>query len=89
MTFESLGDAIPWQFLAAVVAGLLLVALAVLRRHGGRGEWSVLALLGVGMVVGSVWTPAWLWPSFAWAGLAGWLCWLSTRGSQGQPMRPA
>ena len=89
VTFESLGDAIPWQFLAAVVAGLQLVAPAVLRRHGGRGEWSVLALLGVGMVVGSVWTPAWLWPSFAWAGLAGWLCWLSTRGSQGQPMRPA
>ena len=75
VTFESRGDSFPWQFVASVLAGLLLVVLAVMRRRAGRGEWAVLLLLAAGMVVGSLWTPALLWPAFAWAGFAGWLGW--------------
>jgi hypothetical protein len=75
VTFESRGDSFPWQLISSVVAGVLLIALAVMRRTGGRGEWAVLALLGVAMVLGSVWTPVSLWPAFAWAGFAAWLGW--------------
>jgi hypothetical protein len=84
VTFESLGDGVPWQFLACVLAGLLLIAMAVSRRTAGHGESAVTALLGIGMVAGSVWTPAWLWPSFAWAGFATWLGW-SARRASGRP----
>jgi hypothetical protein len=79
VTFESLGDAFPWQFLTSVVAGLLMVALAVMRRTGAHGEWAVLAMLGIGMMAGSVGTPARLWPSLAWAGFAAWLGWVARR----------
>ena len=75
VTFESRGSSFPWQFVASVLAGLLLLVLAVMRRRAGRGEWAVLLLLAAGMVVGSLWTPALLWPAFAWAGFAGWLGW--------------
>lgn len=87
VTFEALGDAIPWQFLASVAAGLLLIGLAMLRRTAGQGEPAVLAVLGIGMVVGSVWTPVWFWPSFAWAGFAMWLGWVALPGDATAALR--
>jgi hypothetical protein len=86
VTFESRGSSFPWQFVSAVLAGLLLVVLAVMRRRADRGEWAVLLLLAAGMVVGSLWTPALLWPAFAWAGFAGWLGWCARppRGDRGR-----
>ena len=47
MTFEARGDVGtgPLQFLSSVVAGLLLVGLAVLRRRDRPWEWAVLVLL--------------------------------------------
>ena len=86
VTFESRGTSFPWQFTASVLAGLLLVVLAVMRRRAGRGEWAVLLLLATGMVVGSPWTPALVWPTFAWAGFAAWLgrCAMPPRGDRGR-----
>jgi hypothetical protein len=85
VTFESRGDVGtgPLQFLSSVVAGLLLVGLAVLRRRDKPWEWAVLVLLAAGMLVGSLWTPALLWPAFAWLGFSTWLLALgSARGSR-------
>ena len=75
VTFESRGSSFPWQFVASVLAGLVLLVLAVLRRRAARGEWAVLLLLASGMVGGSVWTPALPWPALAWGGFAAWLGW--------------
>ena len=83
-TFESRGESFPWQFLASVMAGLLLMVLAVVRRHGGRLEWAVVALLGVGMLIGSIWSPAPPWPALAWTAFAAWLGWLASRHVQGE-----
>ena len=82
VTFESRGDEFPWQLLASLAAGLLLLALAVMRRSARQGEWAVLVVLGVGMVLGSLWTPAALWPSFAWAGFGVWLGFVARSGSR-------
>ena len=75
VTFESRGSSFPWQFVASVLAGAVLLVLVVMRRRAGGGEWAVLLLLASGMVVGSLWTPALLWPALAWAGFAAWLGW--------------
>lgn len=75
VTFESRAGAspVPLQFVGSVAAGLLLLALALLRRRAGRWEWAVLVLLSGGMLVGSLWTPALLWPAVAWLGFSAWL----------------
>ena len=57
VTFESRGSSFPWQFVSAVLAGLLLVVLAVMRRRADHGEWVVLLLLAAGMVRGVVVDP--------------------------------
>ena len=80
-TFESRGESFPYQFLASVFAGLLLIVLAVIRRRGGRLEWAVLALLGIGMLLASIWGPAPPWPAFAWAAFGMWLGWLAAQVS--------
>jgi hypothetical protein len=72
-TFESRGDTIPVQFLACVMAGLVLLSLAVVRRRAENHEWAVLLVLAIGTFVASLWTPALVWPAIAWTLFAGWL----------------
>ena len=48
---------VPWQFISCLLAGLLLLALGVLRRRAGNFEPAVLTILASGFVVGSLWTP--------------------------------
>jgi hypothetical protein len=83
VTFESRGgNEVPLQFLGCVLAGLLLIALAVTRRRAGRREPLALLLLATGALSSSLWTPVLLWPVLAWAGFGGWLWW-----SAGRPAR--
>jgi hypothetical protein len=70
---------VPWQTMSCVVAGLLLLVLAVLRRRASEGEPAVLVILAAGFVVGSLWTPVWFWPLLAWTVLAVWSGWLTRR----------
>ena len=74
---------VPWQFIFCLLAGLLLLALGVLRRRAGNFEPAVLTILASGFVVGSLWTPVWFWPLLAWAALSIWSAWLArlTSGS--------
>lgn len=85
-TFEARGQTFPWQFLAAVAAASLLMVSAVLRRRSGQGEPVLLVLLGVGTLMTAFWTPALLWPAFAWVAFAAWLGWVASTGSR--PSRP-
>ena len=70
---------VPWQFIACLLAGLLLLVLAVLRRRAPDGEVAVLTILASGFVIGSLWTPVWFWPILPWAALAIWCGWLAWR----------
>lgn len=74
---------VPWQFIFCLLAGLLLLALGVLRRRAGNFEPAAIMILASGFVVGSLWTPVWFWPLLAWAALSIWSAWLArlTSGS--------
>ena len=76
---------VPWQFIFCLLAGLLLVALAVLRRRAGDFESGILTILASGFVVGSLWTPVWFWPLLTWAALSIWSAWLARRTSASGP----
>ncbi|NUR06035.1 MAG: hypothetical protein HOQ45_03385 [Nocardioidaceae bacterium] len=78
VTFEDRGEGFPGQFLASVAAGFALLTVAVIRRRAGRWEWAVHLMLAAGLVVGSVWTPALIWPAFAWVGFGFWLGWFAS-----------
>lgn len=78
---------VPWQFMACLLAGILLLALAVLRRRSGEFEPAVLTILASGFVVGSLWTPVWFGPVLAWATLSVWAWWLARRSSGTRPRR--
>ncbi len=75
----------PWQFLGCVLAGLLLLVLAVLRRRARDGEPAVHGILAGGFVVGSLWTPTWFYPVLAWGALAAWSGWLTRPLSAREP----
>ena len=75
--------AVPWQFMSCVLAGLMLLGLAVLRRRAPNGEPAVLTIQATGFVVGSWWTPVWFWPLLSWAALAAWCGWLARHGVPG------
>ena len=77
---------VPWQFISCLMAGLLLLALAVLRRRAADLELAVLTVLASGFVVGSLWTPVWFWPLLAWATLSIWCGWLARRTSSPSPV---
>lgn len=70
---------VPWQFMASVLAGLLLLGVAVLRRRAANGEPAVLTILASGFVIAALWTPVWFWPLVSWAVLAVWSGWLARR----------
>ena len=70
---------VPWQFMSCVLAGLLLLGVAVLRRRAANGEPAVLTILASGFVIAALWTPVWFWPLLSWAVLAVWSGWLARR----------
>jgi hypothetical protein len=79
-TFESRGsNQVPFQFLACVLAGVVVMTLAVARPRAGDGEWMALLLLASGALVSSLWTPVLLWPAIAWASFGGWVWWMAGR----------
>ena len=85
-TFESRGDQFPLQFLGCVLAGVFLVALAVVMRKSANGTGLALLVLAAGLVTSSLWTPVVVWPVFAWAFFGGWLWWSAVqRGRQIAP----
>ena len=78
-TFESRGDQFPLQFLGCVLAGVFLVALAVVMRRTGNWTGLALLVLAAGLVTSSLWTPVVVWPVFAWTFFGGWLWWSAAR----------
>jgi hypothetical protein len=76
---------VPWQLGCCLLAGLLLLVLAVLRRRAPNGEPFAIVLLAAGFVTAALWTPVWLWPLLAWAVLGAW----TGRLAAGLVRRPA
>ena len=85
-TFESRGDSqLPLQFLGCVMAGALLVVLAMASRKARDGEWLALLVLAAGLVTSSLWTPVLVWPAVAWTCFAAWLWWSAVRRGRRMP----
>jgi hypothetical protein len=81
-TFESRGNGVPVQFLGCVVAGVVIMILALVRRTAADREWVALVVLASGVLTSAVWTPVYAWPVVAWTFLAGWLWWSAGRQLQ-------
>ena len=89
-TFESRGgNQVPLQFLGCLLAGVLLVVLAVVVRRATDREWLALLALAAGLVTSSLWTPVLLWPVLAWSGFAAWLWWIAVRQDRRSAGGPA